>query len=185
MKLRNTFFARKRGIVLAEVIVSVAILAIAFIMMLGALIFGRISASMSKHRFEAINLLRQKAEELKDLNYDDVIAQTISNVVIDDGGTSTEDFNFSGALDLNGSGTGGTGEDINSNGILDTETSDDLLGTMAVVITDVIDLNSDSVYDYDDAKVITVTLSWQEKYFGVYRNISESLSMIISKYYSR
>jgi type II secretory pathway pseudopilin PulG len=76
---------RKDGaLTLVEALISVIILNLFLATVLGAFVFGKLSATTAKHRIEAFNVLRQKAEELKNTAYTS-ISNSTTQVTIDVG----------------------------------------------------------------------------------------------------
>lgn len=58
------------GFSLIEVLVPILIVAIAAIGLLTSFVMGRVHTSLSRHRAQAVNLLRERLEELKSRGYD-------------------------------------------------------------------------------------------------------------------
>jgi len=58
--------AKRRGITLVEILISILILGISVGAMLGAFVIGRVSAQKAKHRIEAMNYARAAMEEYRD-----------------------------------------------------------------------------------------------------------------------
>jgi len=157
-----SFKRYKSGLTLVEALVSMLILGITVGAMLGVLMIGEVSAVKAKHNIEAMNLLRQKMEELKNTSYDDIKTVSAQNISID------------------------IGQD------LVRETSDDLWGVILVEVRDKndidgdsdtteaeIDINGDGIND--SCKPIYITISWTYPSWGGHSNVSEELVTLICK----
>ena len=182
------------GLTLVEVLASAVILGICFAGLLTALTVGIRSIHNAKNHLQVINIIKQKAEELKLLGYNGIIDNDGNILIdtgdpnpiivtIDNGGTPSEDFNFNGVLDTeldeNDNPISGTGEDIiEENGVLDINTNDDILGELTITIGNKINLEN-STSNYDDALPITVTVTWQKIIGG--GEVSETIQVLIPK----
>ena len=61
--------SQRGGFTLVEVVVASFIMVLVLMVLLTSLVMGRFSASMAKHRSQAINLIQQKVEQLKSQGY--------------------------------------------------------------------------------------------------------------------
>lgn len=66
----KTFFKGVLGITLIEVMVATLIAVMVLLALLMSFVMGRFSASVAKHKSQAINLLRARMEEMRDLGYE-------------------------------------------------------------------------------------------------------------------
>ncbi len=62
--------SRSRGFSLVEVIVPMLIIVLAVIGLLTSFVMGRLHATVARHRNQAINLLRDRIEEVRSRGYD-------------------------------------------------------------------------------------------------------------------
>lgn len=183
----KTFRNLKSGLTLIEILMSVALLGICIAGLLTALTTGISSTYNAKHHIQAINIARQKIEELKSRGYSYILSDDMNvgpfTVTIDDGGTPNEDFNFDGKLDAeldeNNEPIPGTGEDLNGNGALDTNSEDDILGQLTITIGSKIDLNNATDEEDDDALPVTVIVTWEKTIGG--QEIEETIQVLIPK----
>jgi type II secretory pathway pseudopilin PulG len=187
----------KRGITLVETIVSAVILGITLGVLLNSFVSGRVAATMSRHHLQAMEIARQKMEELRELGYNKIYDDETGSVytdfdpgpftvTIDDGGTANEDFNFNDILDREvddeGNPIDGTGEDLNNNGVLDKNLADDLSGTLTIT-----GYNNPSHLcgcsdDLDHALQIKIEVSWIERIWFKDKQQTESVETYITKY---
>jgi len=60
---------RSKGFTLIEVVVPMLIVVLAVVGLLTSFVMGRAHTALARHRSQAINLLRQRMEELKSKGY--------------------------------------------------------------------------------------------------------------------
>ena len=186
---KSGFLKNKRGITLVEMLVSAVILGITLGVLLNTFVTGRVAAAMSRHHLQAMEIARQKMEELRELGYSRILSANFGQiqVTIDDGGTYNEDVNFNDILDLaidgDGNSISGTGEDLNGNGALDKRNTDDLTGALTVSgdknSLDLCGLNDD---DVDDALQIRIEVNWTERIWFQDKPQTEFIETYITKY---
>lgn len=89
MRLRLNWSA-KDGFTLVEILVASTIALLVLVSLLAALVAGRFSASLAKHKSQALNLIQQRVEQLKSQGYTTLYATsqsskvtTENNVVLD------------------------------------------------------------------------------------------------------
>jgi len=151
----------QKGIGFLETLISILILSIALGTMLGSFVIGRVGATKTKQRIEAMNLLRKKAEELRNIPYSNIVSVGATNISIDIGPDVVEG------------------------------TTDDLVGTITVEVRDKndfdgdggtseneIDIDGDGINDL--CKPVHITISWISRRWGGTGSVSMELSTIIS-----
>ena len=184
---KTGFLKNKRGVTLVEMVVSAVILGITLSVLLNTFVTGRVAAAMSRHHLQAMEIARQKMEELRELGYNKILSSNFGEieVTIDDGGTCNEDVNFNNILDVEIDGDGnpinGTGEDLNGNGILDKRNTDDLTGTLTID-KDILNLCGLDDDDVDNALQIKIDLDWTERIWFQDKPQTEFIETYITKY---
>lgn len=149
-----------KGITFVEILVSVLILGIVLSAMLGSFVIGRTSINKVKHRLEAMNLVSAMVESLRDLDYTGVASIPSQNISIDIGPDLVRD------------------------------TADDLVGSIAVVVQDINDIDGDGNTaedeiditgdgNNDSCKPVYVTISWNERSMAGSRMVNEQVVTFI------
>jgi len=152
----------KSAFTLVEAVFCVMLLGITVGAMLGAFSIGRISVVKANHYIEAMNLLRQRMEEIKNLSYTNIVSVASQSIVIS------------------------IGPDLTSG------TADDLSGTILVEVVDKNDLDADNnttetTIDLDGdgtneaCKPVYVTISWDSPLWTSNNIVSEELETLISE----
>ena len=151
----------ERGFTLIEVLFSSIVLAAVLSAMVGTFVLGRFSAAKARHHAQAMNLLREKVEELTSLPYANVVDEGPTAIILDSG------------LDV-----GSAVDDIMGTLQVQVEDSLDLDGD-ADTVEEQIDVNGDGLNDL--CKPVTVTMVWQENSLGGAQNVTEILRTFISQ----
>jgi hypothetical protein len=143
-------------------LVSIVLLGTAMGAMLGAFTIARISIAKAYHHLEAMNLLRRRAEELKDVLYIDLATITAVPIILDIG------------PDL----TSGTSDDLSGTILVQVRDKDDLDGDENTTETE-IDIDDDGTND--PCKPVYITISWTSTSWGIgSKTVSEELATLIN-----